>query len=105
MRAADNSIGVTGLLPAGVGGLRVLAVAAGPSDPAVGPAPEQVHQGGYPLRLPLYVSFRRGAAPELQLFLKFLLSDEAAAALAPAFYLPLPLGVRNQLVFELEEMH
>jgi hypothetical protein len=40
----------------------------------------------------------------LQRFLKFLLSDETAAALASADFVPLPAGVRNQLVFELEEM-
>lgn len=104
LRATDNSIGVTGLPVATVPGLKVLALAAGPSDPACGPTPEHVHGGGYPLRMPLYVMFRRTEAPGLQLLLKFLLSDEAAAALAPASCLPLPLGVRNQLVFELEEM-
>jgi hypothetical protein len=40
----------------------------------------------------------------LQRFLKFLLADETAAALAPADFVPLPVGVRNQLVFEIEEM-
>lgn len=102
--ATDNGIGVTGLLPAEVPGLKVLALAAGPADPAYGPTSGHVHGGNYPLRMPLYVSFRRSSSAELQLFLKFLLSDEIAAALAPAHYLPLPLGVRNQLVFELEEM-
>ncbi len=104
LRATDNSIAVTGLPPADGSGLKVLALAASPSDPAVAPTPEQVHRGVYPLRLPLYVSFRRADAPKLQLFLKFLLTDEAAAALVPAHFLPLPPGVRNQLVFELEEM-
>jgi phosphate transport system substrate-binding protein len=102
--ATDNSIGVTGLPVAEAPGLKVLALAAGPSDPACGPTPEHLHRGGYPLRMPLYVMFRRTEAPRLQLFLKFLLSDAAAAALAPAHYLPLPLGARNQLAFELEEM-
>jgi len=102
--ATDNSIGVTGQPVAELPGLKVLALAAGPSDPACGPTPEQVHRGSYPLRMPLYVMFRRTEAPGLQLFLKFLLSDEAAVALAPASCLPLPLGVRNQLAFELEEM-
>ncbi len=104
LRATDNSIGVTGLPVAEVPGLKVLALAAGQTDPACGPTPEHVHRGSYPLRMPIYVLFRRTEAPGLQLFLKFLLSDEAAAALAPASCLPLPLGVRNQLVFELEEM-
>lgn len=102
--ATDNSIGVTGRPAGEVPGLRVLALAASPTQEACGPAPEHVHRGGYPLRLPLHVAFRRGAAPDLQQFLKFLLSDEAAAALAPASFLPLPPGALNQLVFELEEM-
>ena len=102
--AADNAIGVTGAAAAGVAGLRVLALAASPTDPAYAPTPGNVHQGDYPLRLPLYVTFPRRAAPDLQLFLKFLLSDEAAAALAAAHFIPLPPGARNQLVFELEEM-
>lgn len=104
MRATENGIGVTGLPGSEVSGLRVLALAADPAGPAVGPTPEQVHRGAYPLRMPLCLAFRRGAVPDLQLFLKFLLSDEAAAALAPEHFLPLPPGVRHQLVFELEEM-
>lgn len=101
--AVENSIGVTGHAGAGRG-LRVLALAAGPAEPAFLPTPENVHAGAYPLRLVLHVSFPRTRAPDLQRFLKFLLSDEAAAALAPADFVPLPVGVRNQLVFELEEM-
>ena len=102
--AAENTIGVTGMPAADVAGLRVLALAASPSDPAYAPTVENVHNGSYPLRMPLYVVFPRPAAPALQLFLKFLLSDTAAAALAPAHFVPLPVGVRNRLVFELEEM-
>jgi ABC-type phosphate transport system substrate-binding protein len=102
--AAENSIGVTGLPAGEVPGLRVLALAAGPAEPAIGPTPEQVHRGDYPLRLPLHVTFRRGDAAKLQLFLQFLLSDEAAAALAPASFLPLPPGDRHRLGFELEGM-
>lgn len=102
--AADNSIGIGGAAAAKSGSLRVLAVAAGPTEPAYAPSLENVHQGGYPLRLALYVAFRRSAAPELQRFLKFLLSDATAEALAPADFVPLPAGARNQLVFELEEM-
>jgi phosphate transport system substrate-binding protein len=100
----DNAIGVTGLFPAEPAGLRVLSLAASPTDPAYAPTPENVHQGGYPLRMPLYVTFPREARADLLPFLKFLLSDEGAAALTPAHFVPLPVGVRNQLVFELEEM-
>lgn len=104
LAATDTAVGVTGLFPAETSGLRVLSLAASPTDPAYAPTPENVHQGGYPLRMPLYVTFRREARADLLPFLKFLLSDEGAAALAPAHFVPLPVGVRNQLVFELEEM-
>jgi phosphate transport system substrate-binding protein len=104
LRAVENSIGVVGIAAAGNGGLRMLAVAAGPTEPAFLPTAENVHAGNYPMRLVLYVSFPRTKAPELQRFLKFLLSDDTAAALAPADFVPLPVGARNQLVFELEEM-
>ncbi len=102
--AAENSIGVAGAGVVGTPGLRMLALAAGSTEPAYGPTADNVHRGSYPLRLVLYVAFRREAAPDLQRFLKFLLADETAAALAPAGFVPLPVGVRNQLVFELEEM-
>ena len=102
--AAGNSIGVGGAAVAGTGALRVLAVAASPTEPAYAPTAENVHRGSYPLRMVLYVVFRRSSSPGLQRFLKFLLSDETAATLAPAHFVPLPRGARNQLVFELEEM-
>ena len=102
--AADNSIGVGGAAVTGTGALRVLAVAASPTEPAYAPTAENVDRGSYPLRMVLYVVFRRSLAPGLQRFLKFLLSDETAATLAPAHFVPLPRGARNQLVFELEEM-
>ncbi len=104
LRAADNSIGVGGAGMAGHPGLRVLAVAAGPTEPAYAPTAENVHRGSYPLRLVLHVVFPRAAAPGLLRFLKFLLADETAAALAPAHVVPLPRGARSQLVFELAEM-
>lgn len=102
--AADNGIGVAGMNATANRGLRALALAASPSEPAYAPTAENVHAGHYPLRMGFYVVFRRAAAAQLQGFLKFLLADETAAVLAPGDYLPLPVGVRNQLVFELEEM-
>lgn len=104
LAAADNSIGVGGSAVAGNGALRVLAVAAGPTEPAYAPTPENVRRGSYPLRMVLHVVFPRASAPGLLRFLKFLLSDETAAALAPAHFVPLPRSARSQLVFELEAM-
>lgn len=104
IRATDRSMGVAGGGVMGEAGLRVLAVATGPAEPALAPTPENVHRGGYPLRLVLHVAFRRADAPRLRRFLRFLLAEETAGVLAPAGYVPLPAGVRNQLVFELQEM-
>jgi len=102
--ATENAVGLAGLSATEPAGLRVLSLAASPTDPAYGPTPENVQRGSYPLRMPLYMTFRCEARADLLLFLKFLLSDEGAAALAPAHFVPLPTGVRNQLVFGLEEM-
>jgi phosphate transport system substrate-binding protein len=102
VRASDNGIGLVPALPAAGDGLRALALASSLRESAHLPNRESLHDGSYPLRLPLYVCFRREAAPRLLLFLRFLLSDECAEALAEANFQALPLEVRNQLVFELE---
>jgi phosphate transport system substrate-binding protein len=104
LRGATHALGLSPALPAAGSGLRALAVATSVSDPATLPTEENLHQGSYALRLPLYVVFRREAAPELLPFLRFLLSDECAGTLQQAHFLPLPVTARNQLVFEIEEM-
>lgn len=102
--ASSNGIGLVPTVPPPGRGLRVIALAADVRAAAYLPTPENLHDGSYPLRLPLHVVFRRDAAPRLMLLLRFLLSDECADALAPAHFQTLPAGARNQLVFELEEM-
>lgn len=105
VRNSDNGIGLVPPVPGANSGLRALALAPSVRESAHLPTPENLHDGSYPLRLPLYVSFRREAAPRLQLFLRFLLSEECADALAQAHFLALPIDARNQLVFELEEFN
>ncbi|MBI3886308.1 MAG: substrate-binding domain-containing protein [Opitutae bacterium] len=104
VRGADNTVGLAPALPDLPAGLRVLAVAASARDAAYAPTPETLHDGTYPFRLPLYLVFPRAAAPALQQFLKFLVSDEAARALAQANFLPLPDGVRHQAAFDFESL-
>ncbi|WP_438479013.1 PstS family phosphate ABC transporter substrate-binding protein [Oleiharenicola lentus] len=99
-----NAIMVSGLPASEVAGVRALAIAPDAGNLAHGPTAEAIHAGGYGLRMPIYVMFRRESAQDLQDFLKFLLSDEAAAALAKAHFASLPLSARNQLIFELEEI-
>jgi phosphate transport system substrate-binding protein len=105
VRSSDNGIGLVPGLPADATGLRVVALAASVRDSALLPTPENLHDGSYPARLPLYVAFRREAAPRLLPLLRFLVGDECGDAMAQAFFSPLPLGARNQLVFELEELN
>ena len=99
-----NAIGVTGMGASPVAGQRALAIAVSATSAAYLPTPENLHSGGYLLRLPLYVCFRRETAQALQPLLKFLLSDEGLASLAPAQFVGLPLSVRNDLIFEFEEI-
>lgn len=101
---ADFALALGPAVPRAGEPLRALAIAANASSPAYAPTSENLHQGSYPLRLPLYVIARRDAVPEWLSFLRFLLSDECGEALAEAHFLPLPVSARNQLVFELEEL-
>lgn len=105
VRSSDNGIGLVPAVPDATSGLRALALAPSVRESAHSPTAENLHDGSYPLRLPLYVSFPREAAPRLQLFLRFLLSDECAEALAQAHFVALPIDARNQLVFELEKFN
>lgn len=105
VKSSDNAIGLVPLVPAPDSGLRPLAFAASVKDSAHLPTSENLHDGSYPLRVPLYVVFRREAAPRLLVLLRHLLSDECGEVLARAAFVPLPVGPRNQLVFELEELN
>lgn len=98
-----SGVALTPAVPVAGGGFRALAVAASLSEPALQPTPENLH-GGYALRLPLYVTFRREATPRLLPLLRHLLGEEGAEALARAHFHLLPVAARNQLLFELEAL-
>ncbi len=102
--AGENTIALSPALPPEDGPFRALAVAASVNDAAFLPTPENLASGTYPLRLPLYLTIRRASAERLLPLLRFLLSDPAAEALAEANFQLLPVGARNQLIFELEEL-
>lgn len=104
LRTDPTGIAVAGGGMAAESGLRLLALATEAEQPAFPPTPEAVHAGRYPLRMPLWVAFRRADAPRLLPFLKFLLGPETAQALAGADFMPLPEGDRARLAFEFEEM-
>lgn len=105
VRSSANCIGAVPRAPAVGTGLRTLALAATVKDSAHLPTAENLHDGSYPARIPLCVVFRREAAPRLLVLLRHLLSDESGEILAESAFVPLPVGPRNQLVFELEELN
>ncbi len=105
VRGADNTIGLSPALPSAPAGLRVLTVAASASEPAYAPTSETLHDGTYPLRLPLFLVFPQARAPQFLQFLKFLVSDECAQALTAANFVPVPKSARNQASLEFEVLH
>ena len=76
----------------------------GITDVAFGPTPDNVHSGDYPVRLPIYLVFRKDAAQRLLPLLRFLLSEDAATLWQNAHLVPLPAKVRTAEVFTLEGM-
>ncbi len=100
----EGGIALLGAPPAETSGMKVLLIGKGAGEVAYGPTSENLHSGDYPLRLPVYLVFRKGAAKPLNFVLRHLLADETAPALIKAGVVPLPVQVRNQLVFELESM-
>lgn len=101
--AVGGGVALTPVVPAPGSGLRALAVAASLTEPALQPTPDNL-QSGYTLRLPLYVTFRRDAAPHLLSVLRLLLGEEGSESLARAHFQPLPAAMRNRLLLELEEL-
>ncbi len=102
--AAPNTIGVGSLAPTEDAPLRAVALAASATDAAFGPSPENLAAGNYPWRLTLYVTLRRSSGERLLPLLRHMLSEAGAEALLGAQIQPLPIGARNQLIFELEEL-
>jgi phosphate transport system substrate-binding protein len=102
LRGEEGGIAIMASPPPEDLGLKVLLVSKNPGDTAYPPTPENLHTGDYPLRLPVYLAFRRGEAGRFGYLLRHLLSDEAAPTLQAAGLMPLPVQARNQLVFDLE---
>ena len=82
---------------------RIVAVAAQTGEPAFLPTLENVHSGDYPLRLPLWLVFRREQTAAVLPLLRFLLSDEAVPLFERAQLAPLPSGARRQQVLAAEK--
>ena len=98
----EGGVAVLPLLPANQSRLKVLLVAKGGADVAFGPTADNLYSGDYPVRLPVYLVFRKDAAKRLQTTVRYLLSEDAVPLWESAHLVPLPLGIRNQRIFDLE---
>jgi phosphate transport system substrate-binding protein len=106
LRGEEGGIAILPAAPPAGSKLKVLSLAKAANEVAYPPTAENLHTGDYPLRLSVYVVFRKGEAvrPRLGLIIRHLLSDEAEPALQAAGVTRLPVQARNQLVFDLESM-
>jgi hypothetical protein len=102
IRGDEGGMAILPLLPEKQTRLKTLLVARGTQDVAFGPTPDNIHSGDYPIRLPVYLVFRKDAVKRLQPVLRYLLGEEAVALWENAQLVPLPIQVRNQQIFDLE---
>lgn len=85
-------------------GLKVVLVSREDQSVAYPPTPDNLHNGDYPLRLPVYLAVRKADVTRLNLMLRFLLGEEALPVWNQAGLIPAPVQARNQLIFDLEVM-
>jgi phosphate transport system substrate-binding protein len=102
IRGEEGGMAILPVLPVGQTNLKTLLLAKGKQDVAFGPTPDNLYSGDYPIRLPVYLVFRREAAKQLQPVLRYLLGEDAVPLWEDAKLVPLPLRVRNQQIFDLE---
>jgi ABC-type phosphate transport system substrate-binding protein len=98
----EGGMAVMPMLPANQPKLKTLLVGRNPNDVAFGPSSENIHSGDYPIRLPVYMVFRKESAKRMLTTLRFLLSEDALPLWREAGLVPLPVQARNQLIFDLE---
>jgi ABC-type phosphate transport system substrate-binding protein len=102
IRGDEGGMAIMPLLPPNQPRLKTLLVARRAQDVAFGPTAENIHSGDYPIRLPVYLVFRKDAAKRLQSTLRYLLSEDSVALWEKAQLVTLPIQVRNQQIFDLE---
>ena len=98
-----RGLAVAPVRPPNAPGVKIVRVAVRANEPAYSPTPENLHSGDYPLALPLRLVFRREAARTLQPLLRFLFSDEFAAALEQVQVVPLAPAAREHQRTALEK--
>ncbi len=84
--------------------VRALALATERGEIAFGPTRENVHNGDYPIRLPVYVVFPDTSTELVRNLLIFLTREEVADAVEAGGLTPLPGSARNRLRFDFEQL-
>jgi len=102
LKGEEGGIAILPEPPPADSGLKVLLIAKKATDVAYGPSSENLHTGDYPLRVPVYLVFRRGDFVKYSRFIRYLLAEETIPTLLAAGVSPLPIQARNQLLFDLE---
>lgn len=105
LRTLENGCALVPFVPAAGAPWRALPVVSRPGTPAVPPTLEALEQGTYPWSLVVHLVLRRADAPRLRPLLRFLLTEEGAAALHAADFLPPSAATRQRLLAEWEQMH
>lgn len=105
---ATTTVNAIALLPRPPvsGNLKVLAVAdsrPGRSAKAYFPTDSNVHTGDYPLRVPLWVIFRKADTAKVAPAVRALLSDDTAKSLSANGLIPTPENLRKKFAQTLDE--
>ena len=98
----EGGVAIMPMLPENQVKIKALLVARSPKDVAFGATEDNIHSGDYPIRLPVYLVFRKDKAKSMQVMLRYFFSEDAAAAWIKARLFPLPIQARNQQIFDLE---
>lgn len=98
----EGGIAIVSTPPARMDGLKILLVSRTGLDVAYGPTPDNLHNGDYPLRLPINLIFRTTDTARLNFLLRHLLSEEMIDVWNQSGVVPLPIQARNQIAFDLE---
>lgn len=104
MQQDQHGIALVDRIPSRLEGIKLLPVARSETELAVGPSLQSISNSDYPLRLPLYLVFARDRAGDLKEILRYLVSEEAAEAIAACGLTPLSDQQRQGLYFEFERL-
>ncbi len=83
--------------------VRTVSISSEEGDIAFGPSPENIHNGDYPIRLPVYLVFREEVRGQVRDLLVFLTRDEVAETVEESGLYPLPGSARNRLRLDFEQ--